>query len=625
MADDYPLLEKITSPADVKALPEAELPQLAEEVRRKLVHTVSNTGGHLASNLGVVELTIALHRVFNSPHDRIVWDVGHQIYTHKLLTGRFKDFDTLRQDGGLSGFSSPAESDHDTFYSGHASVSVSAALGIARANQLRGKKNYVIAVVGDGAFTGGEIFEALNNAGFERSRLIVILNDNNMSISENVGSFSKHLAVIKARPSYFRTKAKIERGLNKIPGVGVRLSNFIFNIKTAVKRALYKHSTLFEEMGFRYMGPVDGHNISVLCDALEAAKTAHYPILLHIKTTKGKGYEFAESDPEVYHGISRFDIDTGEFNNSHGFSNEFGDAICDFAEKDARICAVTAAMSIGTGLNRFSIKYPDRFFDVGIAEEHAVTFCAGLAKGGMIPVFAVYSAFLQRTYDQLVHDVALQGLKVILSIDRCGFVTGDGETHHGLLDVPMLNTIPNTEIYSPSTYREMRRDYYKAIYRDAPGIIAIRLPKGCEPDIPDELEPGEGAYDVFGDEDADTAIVTYGRVYGAAVRAFIRLRSEGRKIKLIKLNRIKPLPAEAVTPALSCGRVCFIEEAERTGGIGESYCLMLTQADFKGEFDLRAVEDRFVPHSDDKTLLRRFGMDENGIYEFVNNRKGEGE
>lgn len=603
------MLEQINSPADVKALPENELPQLAEEARRCLISTVSQTGGHLASNLGVVELTIALHRVFNSPHDRIVWDVGHQIYTHKLLTGRFRDFGTLRQDGGISGFSNPAESEHDPFYSGHASVSVSAAYGIARANLLKGKKNYTIAVVGDGAFTGGEIFEGLNNAGGERTRLIVILNDNEMSISENVGSLANHLAVIKARPSYFRTKARIERGLNLIPLVGVHLSNGLFRLKTTLKRALYKNSTMFEELGFRYMGPVDGHNIPVLCDALEAAKTAHYPILLHIKTTKGKGYEYAESDPALFHGISRFDIDTGEFKNSRGFSNAFGDAICDFAEKDARICAVTAAMAIGTGLDRFSEKFPDRFFDVGIAEQHAVTFCAGLAKGGMVPVFAVYSAFLQRAYDQLVHDVALQKLKVVICVDRCGFVTGDGETHHGLLDVPMLNTIPDAIIYSPADYAELSRCLYRAIYKDPDGIVAVRLPKGCEPDIPEDLRAGEGDCDVFGEETAGTAIVTYGRVYAAAAAAFTKLDDT----KLIKLNRIKPICPAAVSAALTCRRVFFFEESERSGGAGEEFGYLLSRAGFKGEYILHAVENRFVPQSEDKILLARYGFDEEGI------------
>lgn len=613
------MLEQINSPADVKALPENELPQLAEEARRCLISTVSQTGGHLASNLGVVELTIALHRVFNSPHDRIVWDVGHQIYTHKLLTGRFRDFGTLRQDGGISGFSNPAESEHDPFYSGHASVSVSAAYGIARANLLKGKKNYTIAVVGDGAFTGGEIFEGLNNAGGERTRLIVILNDNEMSISENVGSLANHLAVIKARPSYFRTKARIERGLNLIPLVGVHLSNGLFRLKTTLKRALYKNSTMFEELGFRYMGPVDGHNIPVLCDALEAAKTAHYPILLHIKTTKGKGYEYAESDPALFHGISRFDIDTGEFKNSRGFSNAFGDAICDFAEKDARICAVTAAMAIGTGLDRFSEKFPDRFFDVGIAEQHAVTFCAGLAKGGMVPVFAVYSAFLQRAYDQLVHDVALQKLKVVICVDRCGFVTGDGETHHGLLDVPMLNTIPDAIIYSPADYAELSRCLYRAIYKDPDGIVAVRLPKGCEPDIPEDLKAGEGDCDVFGEETAGTAIVTYGRVYAAAAAAYRKLDDT----KLIKLNRIKPIDPAAVSAAFSCKRVFFFEESERSGGAGEEFGYLLSSAGFKGDFILRAVENKFVPQSEDKILLRRYGFDEESIVGTVNNFRNQ--
>ncbi len=621
--DDLKLLPTIKKPADVKKLTSEQLDELAAEIRKTLINTVSKTGGHLASNLGVVELTIALHKVFNSPHDKIVWDVGHQSYVHKLLTGRYEDFSTIRQYGGLSGFSSPDESEHDTFFSGHSSTSVSAAYGIAKANQLKGNKNSAIAVIGDGAFTGGMVYEALNNAGRERSRLIVILNDNDMSISKNVGSFAAHLAVIKAKPAYFRMKDKTEQIINKIPLVGKKLSNSIFKLKTSVKRALYKSSTMFEDLGFRYMGPIDGHNIEILTDALEAAKSADYPILLHIKTTKGKGYNFAEIAPSVFHGISKFDIDTGEFHaTGTSFSNEFGKIICHFAGNDKRICAVTAAMSIGTGLHDFEHQFPDRFFDVGIAEEHAVTFCSGLAKGGMVPIFAVYSAFLQRSYDQLVHDAALQKLKVIIAIDRAGFVTGDGETHHGLLDVPFLNTIPDITVYSPTYYAEMNNSFMKAIYRDN-AVVAVRMFKGSEPEIPSDFEISSEDYVVYGDKNADIAIVTYGRLFASAAKALEILKNNNINIKIIKLNKIKPINEQAVSDALDCKHIFFYEESELNGGVGQIFNMMLTNANYHGNYIIKAVNNKFVHHATDTILLKEHGFDAESmsgyITEVINN------
>lgn len=617
MDKDNCILQNINKPSDIKKLSNGELVDLADEIRKTLIETVSETGGHLASNLGVVELTIALHKVFNSPHDKIVWDVGHQVYVHKLLTGRFDRIKTLRQYGGLSGFSCPDESEHDTFYSGHSSTSVSAAYGIAQANKIKGNKNYAIAVIGDGAFTGGMVYEALNNAGRERSRLIVILNDNDMSISKNVGSLAKHLAVIKARPSYFRMKARTEQLINKIPLVGVKLSNAIFRLKTGIKRLFYKSSTMFEDLGFRYMGPIDGHNLEVLLDALEGAKSANYPILLHIKTTKGKGYNFAELEPSVFHGISKFDIDTGEFRTSGtSFSHEFGSVLCNFAGNDRRICAVTAAMSLGTGLENFEKQFPSRFFDVGIAEEHAVTFCSGLAKGGMLPVFAVYSAFLQRSYDQLVHDAALQKLKIVIAIDRAGFVTGDGETHHGILDVPFLNTIPGIIVFSPSLYSEMRNSFVKAFYHEE-SVVAVRMFKGAEPLLPDDFVPSFEDFDIYGDIDADTAIVTYGRIFAEAASACNNLKKNGFNVKVIKLNKIKPVPVDAVKSVLDCKNVFFFEEGEKSGGCGEIFNMMLTENNFCGRYNLRAVDDRFVCHATTEILLHKFGLDCESITEYI--------
>ncbi len=611
------ILENIRKPSDVKKIPDEKLPELADEIRRTLIKTVSETGGHLASNLGVVELTIALHKVFNSPHDKIVWDVGHQVYVHKMLTGRYDRMNTLRQNGGLSGFSNPDESEHDIFFSGHSSTSVSAAYGIAQANKIKGTKNYAIAVIGDGAFTGGMVYEALNNAGREKSRLIVILNDNDMSISKNVGSLAKHLAVIKARPSYFRMKAKTEQMINRIPIVGVRLSNAIFRLKTGIKRVFYKSSTMFEDLGFRYMGPVDGHNIDVLVDALEGAKSANHPILLHIKTVKGKGYNFAELEPSVFHGISKFDMDTGEFRSSGtNFSNEFGSLMCNFAGNDRRVCAVTAAMSLGTGLDNFEKLFPSRFFDVGIAEEHAVTFCSGLAKGGMVPVFAVYSAFLQRSYDQLVHDAALQKLKIILAIDRAGFVTGDGESPHGLLDVPFLNTIPDITVYSPTLYSEMRNAFVKALYHEE-SVVAVRMFKGSEPELPEDFVPSFESVDVYGDREAKTALVTYGRLFAETAFACVKLRQQGLSVKVVKINKIKPIPQEAINEVLDCINVFFYEESEMSGGVGEIFNMHLTKCGYKNNFELIAVEDKFVHHSSVEQLLREFGFDSESVVRHI--------
>ncbi len=617
MEKNESLLEEIKKPSDIKKLSDEKLQLLADEIRKVLIQTVSETGGHLASNLGVVELTIALHKVFNSPHDKIVWDVGHQVYVHKLLTGRLDRINTLRQHGGLSGFSSPDESEHDTFFSGHSSTSVSAAYGIAQANKIKGNKNTAIAVIGDGAFTGGMVYEALNNAGRERSRLIVILNDNDMSISKNVGSLAQHLAVIKARPSYFRMKAKTEQMINKIPVFGVKLSNSVFRLKTGIKRLFYKSSTMFEDLGFRYMGPIDGHNIAVLTDALEAAKSANYPILLHIKTTKGKGYNFAELEPSIFHGISKFDIDTGEsISSGTSFSNEFGSVLCNFAGNDRRVCAVTAAMSLGTGLDTFEKLFPSRFFDVGIAEEHAVTFCSGLAKGGMLPVFAVYSAFLQRAYDQLVHDAALQKLKMVIAIDRAGFVTGDGETHHGILDVPFLNTIPGITVFSPTIYSEMRNAFVKALYHE-PSVVAVRMFKGSEPTLPDDFVPSFEDFDVYGDNGSEIAIVTYGRLFSSAAKAKNMLKGSGISVKVIKLNKIKPISEKAGEQVMNCSHVFFYEEGEKSGGCGEVFNMMLTDSHFSGKFFLKAVDDKFVHHATTEILLKEFGFDEESISGYI--------
>jgi|LSQX01.3.fsa_nt_gb 1-deoxy-D-xylulose-5-phosphate synthase len=612
--DDYKYLSNIQSPDDVKKLNKDELNILADEIRKELITTVSKTGGHLASNLGVVELTVALHKVFNSPNDKIVWDVGHQSYVHKLLTGRFEEFDTLRQEHGLSGFTRPDESEHDIFFSGHSSVALSAALGVATANKIKGKNDYTIAVVGDGAFTGGEVYEAMNNAGKSKTKLIVIFNDNNMSISQNVGALAKYFAKVRSNPRYFRLKARTEKIINYIPFVGVKISNAIFRLKTKIKNLIY-NSTIFEDLGFRYMGPIYGHDIPALIDALEGAKAANIPVMLHIKTVKGKGYTLAEQHPSEFHGISQFDPDTGERKSSSpDYSAAFGDYLVSAASNDKRICAVTAAMGLSTGLNKFAEKFPSRFFDVGIAEQHAVTFCAGLSRGGMVPVFAVYSSFLQRTYDQIVHDGTLQRLHMILAIDRAGFVGADGETHNGLLDVAMLNSIPETTIYAPASFAEMRNCFYKALYKEK-GLVAVRYNRGSEIMLPNDFVTLFGDYDIYGNDEHPVCIVTYGRTFAFAAAALKDLSKKGINAFIVKLNRIKPLPD--IFDIVNNKSVFFFEEGQKLGGIAETLSANLLENGFKGKYLIKAVDDEFVMHAEVSSQLHAYGLDTEGVINFI--------
>jgi len=601
-------LNKIHSPSDLKKLDSSEYPELAQEIRDVLIDTVSKNGGHLASNLGAVELTIAIHLMFDSPNDRIVWDVGHQAYTHKLLTGRYDVFDTIRQKDGISGFCHPNESEHDTFYSGHSGTSVSSAFGIAEANKIKKNNNYTVAVIGDGSFTGGLVYEALNNAGRSKTNLIVILNDNEMSISKNVGSVAKYLTKIRSKKRYVRMKAKLERFLDRIPLIGHSMASGLFNFKTAVKNLIYE-STIFEKMGFRYMGPIDGHDIGMMCEALETAKSLGAPVLLHVNTVKGKGYNYAEKDPSHFHGISDFDINTGEPHTSGDtFCNEFGKLMCKMAHEDKRITLITAAMSLGTGLTEFSDKYSERFFDVGIAEEHAVTFASGLAKGGMLPVFAVYSTFLQRCYDEIIHDGALQDQKLVLAIDRAGFVGDDGETHNGLYDVAFLQSIPKVTVYSPATYDEMKIDFGNAFYRDS-DVVAVRYPRGGEPEIPEDYTPSFGTYDLYGHAFADTVIVTYGRLFFEAAKAVKALLHHNIKAKVLKLNRIKPIDPEALEEVMGAKHIFFYEEGVRSGGIGEKFAAELLQRGYKGSYDITAIEDCFVKQAKVPELIKQYGFD----------------
>lgn len=607
MSEFNSILKNINSPSDVKNLNDKELETLCSEIRRTLVDTVASTGGHLASNLGTVELTVALHKTFNSPEDKIVWDVGHQAYAHKLLTGRYSSFHTLRTENGISGFVRPDESVHDSFYEGHAGVSVSQAAGIAAANAAKGSRNFAIAVIGDGSFGNGMVYEALNHAGPSKTRLIVILNDNEMSISENVGAMARYLAAVRSKPEYYRFKAGTEKTLRKIPLVGKSLAYHLVKLKTLLKNAMYP-SLFFEDLGFKYIGPIDGHNIESLCEAMDSAKTISAPVVIHINTLKGRGYDFAESSPEKFHGISKFDINTGEqLSSGDSFSSYFGKTLCDFASKDKRICAITAAMSIGTGLEEFSKNYSERFYDVGIAEEHAVTFGSGLSAGGMIPVFAVYSTFLQRCADQLIHDGALQRRKMVIAVDRAGFVGEDGETHQGLFDVSLIQSIPNTTVYSPSTFSELSKAMYNAFYKDE-NLVVIRYPRGGVPDAGEFNETNGTDYEIIGDAAADIAIVTYGKLYFNAVFALRALDKKDINIKIIKLHKIKPLPQEAVDEAVKCKKTFFFEEGMRSGGVGEVFAALLLERGYPGSFSLTAVDNEFVAHASVARLMDKYSF-----------------
>ena len=609
-------LDGINSPKDIKKLNIEELDCLCGEIREFMIEAVSQNGGHLASNLGVVELTVALHKVFNSPNDQIVFDVGHQCYTHKILTGRKDEFSTLRQEGGISGFSRRNESEHDIFSSGHSSTSISSAIGLAQAKALKAEKGKVIAVIGDGALTGGLAYEALNNSGNENSNLIVILNDNEMSISKNVGSMAKNLTTIRTSPKYFRFKSKMSRLIAKIPLIGSKLTTTFTVFNQKVRKRVYKN-TFFEDLGFRYYGPIDGHDLDALIDALTVARAHNHSVLIHINTVKGKGYEFAEKDPSKFHGIGKFDINTGEpISSGQTFSSVFGDSLMKLAEKDFRFCAVTAAMATGTGLVSFAEKYPKRFFDVGIAEQHAVTFSAGLARNGLLPVFAVYSTFLQRSYDQLVHDIAMQDLKVIFAIDRAGFVGEDGESHQGLFDTAYLMSVPKLTVFAPSYFDELSSMMYQAAYKES-GASAIRYPRGSEGEKPQGYEYKKENYTVFGNENSETAIVSYSREFSECYKAFKMLDDKNKSVFLVKLNKIKPLDKSVAGHLKNARKIIFAEEGIKSGGVGECFAALLEEKGIKAEFMHIAVDDEFVKQASVKSQMKYYKLDCESIVELV--------
>ena len=613
----FKLLDKIEKSSDIKKLTLEELSLLCEEIRTLIISTVSENGGHLASNLGVVELTVAMHYVFDLPEDSFVFDVGHQCYTHKILTGRRERLNTIRRKDGLSGFPRRDESDCDAFGAGHSSTSISAAYGIAKAKAIKGDNSHTVAVIGDGSFTGGLAFEGMNNAGRFKKNFIVVLNDNKMSISKNVGAFARYLTNIRINPWYLKAKWGLERVLNKIPLVGKPFVNLLTSVKNGFKKRALKGNNLFENFGFFYYGPVDGHDMEELVNAFKAAKKVTRPVLIHAVTTKGKGYGYAEKDPKNYHGIGKFDVDSGEpLSHTTSYSDIFGKCLCHLAERNSSVCGITAAMTIGTGLTEFSHKFKDRFFDVGIAEEHAVTFGAGLASQGMIPVFAVYSTFLQRAYDQLIHDVSLQKLHFVLGVDRAGIVGEDGETHQGVFDVSMLNSIPNTTCYSPCYFDELAGCMEQGVIR-AKNLVAIRYPRGTEPYRPDDFTDNNVNFAVYGNKDASRLIVTYGRLFADACVAKRELSKIGIEVCILKLCRIKPIDPEAIKLASKFSKVHFFEEGMQTGGIGETFGYGMDTLGFKGTYGITAIEDKFVAHASVKESMQSLRLNSLGIYDIM--------
>lgn len=616
------MLENIRSPQDIKNMSVGELDALAAEIRTKIINTVSETGGHLGSNLGLVETTLVLHKLFDFPNDKLLFDVGHQCYTHKLLTGRLDRFDTLRQSGGLSGFTNRFESEYDTLTAGHSGSSISASLGIAMADKLEGKENYTVCVVGDGSFTNGMIYEALNNCNNKELRLIILLNDNEMSISPNVGSLASYLSKIRSSGKYYRFKRNFQKVLRKIPKFGEFSIYFARRLKNAAKSFFYKQP-FFEALGVKYLGPVDGNDIERLQVVLEEAKKCSCCTLVHIKTKKGCGYKYAEDKPEKYHSVGAFDPDEGvSVPAGNDYSSAFGRALCERVEKDDRICAITAAMRDGTGLRAFSERFPQRFFDVGIAEEHAVAFAGGLAVSGLLPVCALYSTFAQRTYDQLIHDVALQKLHIVLALDRAGFVSGDGETHQGVFDAAFLSEIPGTELYAPDSFEELSVALDHALA--GTGISALRYPRGglAEYDrnafLPfDEVSaPFFSVCDSFVKNTPDIAFITYGKETAQVYRASKLLAEIGLSVRIVKLFRV--LPVKDYTSALIravCGvkTLYFAEEGIETGGISRAIVSELALAGSTTHMCVRAVADEFLPHGSYEYILKHCGLDAESI------------
>lgn len=611
------VLEKIQKENDIKQLSPEELKSLAEEIREFLIEKISVTGGHLASNLGVVELTMALHLVFDLPEDKLIWDVGHQSYTHKLLTGRKAGFDDLRKYGGMSGFPKRKESACDAFDTGHSSTSISAGLGYVAARELKGEKHSVVSIIGDGSLTGGMAYEALNNASRLKSNFIIILNDNNMSISENVGGVSKYLNGLRTAQAYTDLKKGVEDTLKKIPGTGDRIVNQMRKTKSGIKQLLVP-GMFFEDMGITYLGPVDGHDLRKLTRTLNEAKRVDHAVLVHVMTKKGKGYQPAEENPSRFHGTGPFDIESGaslEQKKTDSYTDVFSKVLVDVAKKNENVAAITAAMADGTGLSRFAKRFPHRFFDVGIAEEHAMTFAAGLAAGGMKPVFAVYSSFLQRAFDQTIHDVCLQNLPVFIAIDRAGLVGSDGETHQGVFDLSFLLEIPNLTILSPKNRWEMADMVRYCVEFQYP--VALRYPRGAayegleEFRAPIRYGKSETIY-----QGKEIAILFVGHMSGIAEKVYLSLRQAGYDGTLINARFVKPLDTERIDELAADHHLLItIEENILTGGFGEQVTSYVMQKNLPMKVQNFGIADEYVEHGNVEVLRKEVGLNPETIVE----------
>ncbi len=609
------LLSAIKSPSDVKALNINQKKQLCEDIRSKMIDVISNNGGHLASNLGVVELTVALLSCFDLPKDSIIFDVGHQCYPYKLLTGRNDSFDSIRKEQGISGFPKPSESIFDTFVEGHASTSIAQAIGLAIAKNATGDDSYTLSIIGDGALTGGLAFEAMNNVRADLSKLVVILNDNSMSISKSVGRLSQYLMQLRNSENYLHLKDNVKKIIHSVPVLGKPAENLITNIKTSFRRGLFD-GTIFEEFGFNYIGPVDGHNLNDLLHIFNQISTgSNGPYFVHVITQKGKGYPLAEQNPGAYHGVGRFDLEKGnpDISLADSFSNTFGRELNKIADKDETVFAITAAMKYGTGLQYFYHSHKDRFIDVGIAEEYATCMATGLSKGGVKPVFSVYSTFLQRCYDQLIHDVCLNNSNVLFAIDRAGLVGDDGETHQGIYDVAMLSTLKNFTIISPANYAELIYWLNKLMLLDGPKVI--RYPRGKEDNRLTSYECTGKLYDYItvNNQCADILFVTYGREFAEVLNAHNMLKADGIYTDILKLNQISPIDKTAVEIAKKYNNVFFIEEGILSGGIGEQFRSLTNTK----RFEIKAIDDNHIPQASVTRQLEIYDLDSNSLYKYI--------
>ncbi len=612
------MLEKISKSSDLKKLNYAEKEQLAEDIRKLIIKTVSKTGGHLASNLGVVELTIALHSIFNVEKDRIVWDVGHQSYVHKILTGRKNQMESLRKLNGIAGFPKVSENQADSFNTGHSSTSISVALGMARARDLLKQTNKIIAVIGDGALTGGMAEEALNDAGSSNTDLIVILNDNEMSISKNIGGISRLLTKIRTKKFYTSSNSIIKRITKKIPVIGIPTVRMVRRIKNGIKQLVIPNM-YFEDIGFKYLGPVNGHDIEKLEDILTFSKKEKGPVLIHVITKKGKGYKPAEENPDTFHSTGSFDIETGEKSqkNLKDYSKVFGDKLIKLAQKNEKIVAITAAMKDGTGLTEFAKLFPDRFFDVGIAEQHALGMAAGMAKEGLIPVVPIYSSFLQRGYDQIIHDICIQNLPVIIGVDRAGIVGQDGETHQGILDLAFLNTIPNITIMAPKDFQELEDMLEYAIKLNKP--VAIRYPKGKEEKIKSwehpNIEQGKSELILNGN---DITIIAIGKMVARAQNVADKLEKIGIHVELINTRFLKPIDKTAIIKSIEkTHHVVTIEDGTLQGGLYTKILQIINQAKINAKILPFGYPDKFIKHGTIEEIENIYGLDEENIVRII--------